>query len=361
MNIGTNIYKLRKQKKFTQAQLAEKLGVTEQAVSKWENGGCAPDVSLFPLIAELFGVSIDRIFGYHRKSYAEEVEEIMKIADESKNTYSEIEIISQGLKKFPNSPELKIYLAFSLSMLYRICEDEKEKTDTVAKAIRLCQEVTDTCGDIAQVDSALNMLRRIYCEIGEYQKAIESVEKISADGYRQRMNGKAQILQYSGNHCDFDAFTEKNLFECFLSMDGLFELKRKELTEKREYKKLISWCNAHEKLLSCFDEGCIDFYNSHKFWCCEAKAKAYKKLGDKISCLTQLKKLLDISSTFEPDARSENYQIGIRNPLFFSTITDPGTQEEYMSEISFDQLLSGYDELFGEDENYMAFKADCRI
>ncbi len=37
MNIGTNIYTLRKEKKITQAQLAEKLGVSEQAISKWEN------------------------------------------------------------------------------------------------------------------------------------------------------------------------------------------------------------------------------------------------------------------------------------------------------------------------------------
>ncbi len=361
MNIGTNIYNLRKEKRITQAQLAEKLGVTEQAVSKWENGCCMPDVTLFPLIAEIFGISIDRIFGYHRKSYTEEVEEIMKKADESKNTYGEIEIISEGLERFPNSPELKIYLAFSLSMLYRISEDENEKTEAVNKAIKLCQEVTDTCGDITQVDSALNMLCRIYCEIGEYQKAIESVEKISADEYRQRILRKAQILQYSGAHCEHEAFTEKNLFECFLLMDGLFELKRKELTEKREYEKLIPWIKSHETLLSCFDEGCIDFYNSHKFWCCESKARAYKKLGDKRSCLTQLKKLLDISSTFEPDSRSEDYQIGIRNPLFFSTITDPGTQEEYMSEISLDQLISGYDEFFGNDDDYRAFISEYGI
>ena len=60
MNIGINIYTLRKEKKITQAQLAEKLGVSEQAISKWENNQCAPDVSLFPIIADYFGVSIDR-------------------------------------------------------------------------------------------------------------------------------------------------------------------------------------------------------------------------------------------------------------------------------------------------------------
>ena len=352
MNIAENIYTLRKEKKLTQGQLAEKLGVSEQAVSKWEKGQCAPDVSLFPLLAEIFGVSIDRIFGYHIHSYADEVERIMKSADNSKNTYKEIEIISEGLKKYPNSPELKIYLAFSLSMLYRISEDEKEKTDAVDKAVRLCREVADTCGDRLQVDNALNMLRRIYCDTGEYQKALEAVERISAVSYGRKVVGKAQILQYSGAYREHEIFTEENLFECFLLMDSLFELKRKSLIENREYKKLIPWCNAHEKLLSCFDEGCCDFYASHKFWSCESKARAYKNMGDKSACLEELKRLVSVSKAFDPEADPENYQIGKRNPLFFSNITDPSVQEEYMSEISFDQLLKSYDGFFEGDAEY---------
>ena len=202
MNIGTNIYTLRKEKKITQMQLAEKLGVSEQAVSKWENNQCAPDVSLFPIIAEFFGVSIDRLFGYHTNSYKGEVEAIMKAADNSMNTYKEIEIIGDGLKKYPNSPELKIYLAFSLSMINRTSKDEKEKHDAIEKAIRLCKEVVNSCGDIEQTDRALNMLRRIYCEIGEFEKAVEAIEKISANGYRQKIVGKAQILEYRKDYSE---------------------------------------------------------------------------------------------------------------------------------------------------------------
>ena len=143
MNIGTNIYTLRKEKKITQAQLAEKLGVSEQAVSKWENDQCAPDVSLFPIIAEFFGVSIDRLFGYHTSSYNDDVEAIMKAADDSMDTYKEIEIIGEGLKKYPNSPDLKIYLAFSLSMVNRMSKDEKEKHDAIEKAITEELEISD--------------------------------------------------------------------------------------------------------------------------------------------------------------------------------------------------------------------------
>lgn len=358
MSIGTNIYTLRKEKKITQAQLAEKLGVSEQAVSKWENDQCAPDVSLFPLIADYFGVSIDRLFGYRMSHYSDEIEAIMKAADDSMNTYKEIEIIEEGLKRYPASPDLKIYLAFSLSVVNRMSKDEAERKNAVKRAITLCREVVDSCGDVKMVDSALNMLRRIYCAIGEFQLAMQAIEKISPEGYRQRVIGKAQVLQYSKSYREHATYTEESLFDCYITMDQLFELKRISLMENKEYEKLLSWCHAHEILLSVFDEGCADFYVTHKIWNCEAKAQAYKKLGNPKQCLEELKNLAALAKYLNPDAKAEQYQIGLRNPMYFSTIQDPGTQEEYMTKLYFEKLLSNYDSFFDHDSEYLAFKRD---
>lgn len=63
MNIGEQILFLRKNKGITQEQLAQKLGITNQAVSKWESGQCLPDIQLLPEIAEYFNVSIDELLG----------------------------------------------------------------------------------------------------------------------------------------------------------------------------------------------------------------------------------------------------------------------------------------------------------
>ena len=62
MNIGTNIKYLRQKNKLTQEQLAMSLGVSYQAVSKWETNANTPDISLLPRIASLFGVSSDMLF-----------------------------------------------------------------------------------------------------------------------------------------------------------------------------------------------------------------------------------------------------------------------------------------------------------
>ena len=68
MMIGERIKALRKQNGMTQEKLAEYLCVSYQAVSKWENDACCPDVSLIIPIAKYFSVSIDTLFGYRTDS-----------------------------------------------------------------------------------------------------------------------------------------------------------------------------------------------------------------------------------------------------------------------------------------------------
>ncbi len=64
VRIGEQIGFLRKQKGLTQEELARALGVTNQAVSKWESAQCCPDIQLLPDIAKIFEVSIDKLLGY---------------------------------------------------------------------------------------------------------------------------------------------------------------------------------------------------------------------------------------------------------------------------------------------------------
>lgn len=61
--IGTTIAALRREKGLTQDALAAQLGVSAQAVSKWENGLSCPDILMLPEIADYFGVSVDTLFG----------------------------------------------------------------------------------------------------------------------------------------------------------------------------------------------------------------------------------------------------------------------------------------------------------
>ncbi len=69
--LGTFLAALRRSSGMTQKQLAEKLNVSDKAVSRWERDECAPDLSLIPVIAEIFGITSDELLRGQRKSPGE--------------------------------------------------------------------------------------------------------------------------------------------------------------------------------------------------------------------------------------------------------------------------------------------------
>lgn len=81
--LGERLAAYRKEKGMTQEAVAEKLGVSGQAVSKWENGNSYPDITVLPVIAELFGITTDELLTGKKKTetYLVPVERRKKIED----------------------------------------------------------------------------------------------------------------------------------------------------------------------------------------------------------------------------------------------------------------------------------------
>ena len=77
MELGAKVKQLRARAGLTQEQLAERLGLSAQAVSKWETASAMPDITLLPLIAEQFGVSIDELFDLTREQKLRRIENRM--------------------------------------------------------------------------------------------------------------------------------------------------------------------------------------------------------------------------------------------------------------------------------------------
>lgn len=68
MTLGERIYNLRTGQGMTQEQLAEKMGVSRQSVSKWETDSAVPDIEKLKLLTEILGVSIAELVGMEEKS-----------------------------------------------------------------------------------------------------------------------------------------------------------------------------------------------------------------------------------------------------------------------------------------------------
>ena len=104
--IGKKLYDLRKQSSFTQDYVAEKLGVSAQAVSKWENDIACPDIMTLPKIAEIYGITIDELFKN------EEVQSNVKY--EKTEKVNETELIFRVYVDTVNGDTVKVNLPYVL-------------------------------------------------------------------------------------------------------------------------------------------------------------------------------------------------------------------------------------------------------
>ena len=112
--LSENLKKLRREKGFTQENLAEFLGVTFQSVSKWERGESYPDITFLPSIASLFGVTIDELLGIDKTKKEEKVKKYMEGYDALyfKDTPKAFELIGEAVGELPGEYRLLIrYMA----------------------------------------------------------------------------------------------------------------------------------------------------------------------------------------------------------------------------------------------------------
>ncbi len=131
--IGNTIRRLRKEQNVTQEELSEAIGVTPQAVSKWENSAGLPDISQLVPLANYFHVSIDTLFSHNESTIDREVEELVAEIERSHAPlYLQFEQYAEALKRYPHHPTL----------LYQIvrCAEYAVNSDETAQNSRLLIE-----------------------------------------------------------------------------------------------------------------------------------------------------------------------------------------------------------------------------
>lgn len=184
MNIGNKIRELRKQRGITQEQLAESIGISFQAVSKWENNIALPDITLVPVLASYFGVSMDELFDFNLK----EIEHAVRIITEKAYQYRESNpaesrrILKEGLKKYPENDILLNNLLYVLD--YSVKPDE-----TIAIASKLIEKTNQN--DVKY--DALRFLAYAYKAKGDLESAEAAIEQIP-EIYFTKLTEKAYLL-----------------------------------------------------------------------------------------------------------------------------------------------------------------------
>ena len=125
-NISENIKLFRKEKNLTQEQLAEAMGVSVGAVSKWENGASAPELSLIMELADFFETSVDSLLGFSlRNNSAAETAERLRIMRSQKDYTDAFSEVEKAVQKFPNNFDV-VYQSGGLLYFLGLEKDDRK-------------------------------------------------------------------------------------------------------------------------------------------------------------------------------------------------------------------------------------------
>ncbi len=161
--IGENIANLRRANGMTQEKLAEIIGVSAQSVSKWETGTTMPDIMLLPVLADIFGVTVDAMYGRIKTDEAKSAEKVFS---------DTIETLLNGVGGFmgQNSAEEKRKYREALS------EDPHLKT-----GIMNCGEgAVFYCGELGAV-----LFKKQKEEIFTSEGACSVLDMLGEEGFRR--------------------------------------------------------------------------------------------------------------------------------------------------------------------------------
>lgn len=313
LQIGEVIFKLRKEKGITQDELGRFIGVSTAAVSKWESSLSYPDITLLPVLATFFNITIDELLNFKIELSDEEV---MKI-------YSECEVIfSKGdleeaiqnskayLAKYPNCYHLRFRIGFLFNIYSWKSDDEEMCRKMLAFAAEQYEAVAQNCSKLELVEQALYSLGAVYPALDEQDKAIEALNKI----HKSQLDPNVLLASIYLENKEikkareiFQGSLYKSLNDLSFACMGLANSYNSDLYIIERYYELII------NIKKCFSDNetpIISLYAEYL-----NLAQAYLKFNETAKALEMLKKMLE-----EIKARDLNHLVDFNKAWCFNEI-----------------------------------------
>ena len=173
INIADNLKRLRRERNLTQEELAERVGVSGQAVSKWETAAGLPDLPLLISLASFFGVSLDDLVGMNELKSRERLDAIMEEVNvlAANNRHDEaIPLLREAVSLFPDDWEVLNFLASELRQS-RSPEDLEEAVRLYERAASL--EAPWNLSGVTEKQICMTLR-----QMGKKEEAIERAKKL---------------------------------------------------------------------------------------------------------------------------------------------------------------------------------------
>ncbi|MBQ2999439.1 MAG: helix-turn-helix transcriptional regulator [Clostridia bacterium] len=177
MSFGKTIKKLRREREMTQEQLAEKLSISPQAVSRWETEMAMPDISLIAPLCNLFDVTSDELLGIDLTKKQEAINAICEEANKySDRGYLEEarKILEDGLTQYPENLDIVYNLMYVAWGQCNISNNKKYIDD----AITWGEKILEKSRNDSQRQGAIQILCYCYREAGRLEEAVKMAESM---------------------------------------------------------------------------------------------------------------------------------------------------------------------------------------
>lgn len=295
------IKKLRLQKELTQEQLADVFCVSPQAVSRWECGTTTPDITLLPIIADYFEVTIEELLGVEQSRQKEKRDDYLARFEETiqhGHISDCIEIARAGVKDFPMDYALLNKLMYALFVAGDEDGNIPDWKENIEKykyeIIELGEKILQGCTDDSIRIEAKSRLGFHYCEIGQPDKGKEIFESLPSMISTREYN---RIHALSGEErlkhiCDQTAFYTYHLVWNIWRF-----AMRANLTDKE---KLVCMDKMESIVRTIYDEDALDgwYFLLAKLYL-EGKAPLYLAAGREKEALELVEHSAAYLNTFE--------------------------------------------------------------
>lgn len=161
---------------MTQEQLAEMLSISPQAVSRWETDMAMPDISLLPMLSNIFDVTSDELLGIDIERKNEKIDELLESAKEvtrNGDFVKELEILRGAYRQYPRSYKIMVRLANSI-----VCVNSRQGIKDYDEVFELCNKILAGCTDDMIRYRALVTLGTAYSYAGKEDERCLTVEKM---------------------------------------------------------------------------------------------------------------------------------------------------------------------------------------
>lgn len=194
IQIADNIRDLRKARGMMQEQLAEALGVSAAAVSKWERDAAVPELSYILEMADLFGVSVDALVGYRiRSGAADDLAERIHALQREKNYSEAAAEAEKALVRYPNH----FRLVYRCGEMYQMMGLETKARGALERAVALLTHTVallpqNTDPEICEATIWADIAQCLFC-LDKREQGIELLKKYNHDGVHNSTIG----MQYA--------------------------------------------------------------------------------------------------------------------------------------------------------------------